>query len=75
MSERADRRSHLDLQINLLAEKEMTKSRQMLQSICHGLGVEEVDSEVLELSKDTVVKNLAQDIRTNLKEKWTTEPI
>ena len=68
MSERADRRSHLDLQINLLAEKEMTKSLKMLQLICHRLGVEAVHSEVLELSKDTVVKNLARDIRTNLKE-------
>jgi len=40
----------------------------MLQLICHRLGVEAVHSEVLELSKDTVVKNLARDIRTNLKE-------
>ena len=68
MSERADRRSHLDLQINLLAEKEMTKSLRMLQAICGHLGLKAVDSELLELSKDTVVKNLAQDIRTNLKE-------
>ena len=55
MSERADRRSHLDLQINLLTEKEMTKIAQDAQLICHRLGVEAVHSEVLELSKDTVV--------------------
>ena len=46
----------------------MTKSLRMLQAICGHLGLKAVDSELLELSKDTVVKNLAQDIRTNLKE-------
>lgn len=33
MSRRADRRSHLDLQINLLAEKEVSKALQMLERI------------------------------------------
>jgi uncharacterized membrane protein len=33
MSQRADQRSHLDLQINLLAEKEVTKVIQLLQGL------------------------------------------
>ena len=39
MSKRADSRAHLDLQINLLAEKEMTMVLQMLQHIGARVGV------------------------------------
>jgi uncharacterized membrane protein len=46
-----ERRSHLDLQINLLAEQENTKMLRMLQSIAHKVGAnidDEPDIAVLE---------------------------
>ena len=68
MSERADRRSHLDLQINLLAEKESTKAIQLLQRMSRHLGIEDKtsDRETRELSKDTAVEGLARELRDNL---------
>jgi uncharacterized membrane protein len=71
MSQRADQRSHLDLQINLLAEKEVTKLLQMQRLICRQLGIKEADSdrEIAELSDVTAVENLAEE----LNEKMPTE--
>jgi uncharacterized membrane protein len=68
MSQRADHRSHLDLQINLLAEKEVTKILQLQQLICRRLGIEEVetDKEVSELSHVTAVENLAQELHSKI---------
>jgi uncharacterized membrane protein len=62
MSEKADRRSHLDLQINLLAEKEVTKVIQLLQRMSRQMGMEEqvTDLETRELSKDTEVEDVAR---------------
>ncbi len=64
MSQRADTRSHLDLQINLLAEKEVTKVLQLQRLICRHLGIEEAedDREVAELSNITAVDNLAHEL-------------
>lgn len=68
MSLRADQRSHLDLQINLLAEKEVTKVIQLLQGMSRKMGIEEdiTDAETKELSKDTEVEGLARELRENL---------
>ncbi len=64
MSQRADHRSHLDLQINLLAEKEITKVLQLQRLICDRLGIDEAraDAEVAELSNVTAVDNLAETL-------------
>jgi uncharacterized membrane protein len=64
MSQRADNRSHLDLQINLLAEKEVTKLLQLQRLICRQLGITEAeaDKEVVELSGVTAVDNLAREL-------------
>ena len=64
MGQRADHRTHLDLQINLLAEKEITKVLQLQQLICRRLGIHEadIDKEVLELSNTTAVDNLAEEL-------------
>src|SRR5438105_12545372 len=40
MSRRADRRDQLNLQIDLLAEKEITKMLQMQRLVCRKLGIE-----------------------------------
>jgi uncharacterized membrane protein len=70
MSEMADRRSHLDLQISLLAEKEATKVLQCLQRMSRQMGIEEMvtDREARQLSKDTEVEDVARDLQENLKE-------
>jgi len=68
MSQRADHRSHLDLQINLLAEKEVTKILQLQRLICQRLGIEgiETDREIAELSNLTAVENLAQELQEKI---------
>lgn len=66
-SERADRRGHLDLQINLLTEQEVTRVLQMLQAINQHLGLKDsADAETSELSKDTAVEGLGKELRANL---------
>ena len=68
MSQRADHRSHLDLQINLLAEKEVTKVLQLQRLICRQLDIKEAeaDQEVAELSDLTAVENLAHELRDKI---------
>ena len=65
MSQRADHRSHLDLQINLLAEKEVTKILQLQRLICQRLGIEgiETDREIAELSNLTAVETSRRSCR------------
>ena len=63
MSQRADQRAHLDLQINLLAEREMTLMLQMLQRISTRLGVRLSGEEIEELSEETSVEALAHQLR------------
>jgi uncharacterized membrane protein len=60
MSQEADKRAQLDLQVNLLAEKETTMILQMLQSICEKLGIHESRQDELEaLLKETRIEELA----------------
>ncbi len=68
MGLRSDRRNHLDLQINLLTEKEVTKVIQMLEAISAHLGIEQaaVDAETRELGQVTAVDDLAQELTRSL---------
>jgi len=68
MGRHAEQRNHLDLQINLLAEKEVTKVLQLQQLICKRLGIAEVemDEEIRELSTVTAVDNLAHEVGQNM---------
>jgi uncharacterized membrane protein len=68
MSQRADQRSHLDVQVNLLAENEVTKVIQMLEHISHKLGIERevVDREARELGHTTAVGGLARELEEKL---------
>jgi uncharacterized membrane protein len=68
MAERADQRDHLNLQIDLLAEEEITKMLQMQRLICERLGITEAfeDPVAQEMSKSTSVKTLAQELREKL---------
>lgn len=55
---------HLTLQVNLLAEQEMTKVLQTLDLVCRKLGVEPptADPEAGELARPTEVAALAEEI-------------
>ena len=68
MGRRADRRNHLDLQVNLLTEQEVTKVIQMLQAVSAHLGIEgdAVDREARELGRMTEVGDLARELNTTL---------
>ncbi len=70
MSRRAESRAHLDLQINLLAEKEMTLVLQMLHVIGEQLGVSgKFHLEELErLSRKTPVERLATELNERMPE-------
>ncbi len=62
-SERSERRSHLDLQINLLTEQEVTKVLRIVQQLSEraGLAVQR-DPELEELMEQTTVRNLAEHL-------------
>jgi uncharacterized membrane protein len=68
MSQRADHRGHLDLQVNLLSEKEITKVIQMLERISGRLGIKDqvVDTEVEELGHNTAVENLSRQLEQKI---------
>jgi uncharacterized membrane protein len=68
MSRRADQRGHLDLQINLLAEREMTSVLQLLLRISAQLGVRVSGEQIEDFSAETSVAELAQQISENLQE-------
>jgi uncharacterized membrane protein len=70
MARQAERRSHLDLQVGMLSEQELTTVLQMLQKLCQHLGVN-VDSskqEVQSFSKTTDVHKLASELEDKLPE-------
>ncbi|HYP05646.1 MAG TPA: DUF1003 domain-containing protein [Bryobacteraceae bacterium] len=66
MSRRAEERDHLNLQIDLLAEKEITKILQMQRRLCQHLGINIDDAETLELSRHTAVEDLARELKEKL---------
>lgn len=66
MSKRADQRAHLDLQINLLSEREMTLVLQMLQRIATRLGVRTPEDQIEEFAVETSVEDLARELRAKL---------
>jgi uncharacterized membrane protein len=70
MARQSERRSHLDLQVGMLSEQELTTILQMLQKLCQHLGVN-VDSskqEVQSFSKTTDVHKLASELEDKLPE-------
>ncbi|WP_263385663.1 DUF1003 domain-containing protein [Granulicella arctica] len=69
MQKRIDLRDQLDLQINLLSEKEITKALQLLLAIANKLEVipsPEDDQELQEMSSTTSVDLLAERVQTDL---------
>ncbi|HEY6765790.1 MAG TPA: DUF1003 domain-containing protein [Candidatus Sulfotelmatobacter sp.] len=70
MARRADRRDHLHLQVNLIAEKEITKLLQMVRALGEHMGVQHIadDKELREFSKTTSVEKLTQRLEETLPE-------
>lgn len=58
----ADRRSHLDLQINLLSEQEGTKILSMLEAVHKRLGIQDGDPEIHVLEEATRPDKLIEQI-------------
>ena len=64
-----ERRSHLDLQINLLAEQESTKTLQLLKEIAEKLGINpDKDPNIAILEQATRPEKLLAQIDETLKE-------
>ena len=62
MEHLADRRAHLDLQINMLAEQESTAAVRMLQRICERLGIPQDDAVDTALAEETDVERIVTAI-------------
>jgi uncharacterized membrane protein len=70
MSAQSDRRDHLDLQVDLLAEQEMTMVLRMLNRICDHLGVApdaREHEETQRLMEQTNVYELMEELRRKFK--------
>jgi uncharacterized membrane protein len=70
MMRRGERRDHLNLQVDLLAEKEITKLLQMVRAICGHMGLQNImeDREIRELSQNTSIESLSQTLNDRLPE-------
>ena len=70
MTRQAERRSHLDLQVGMLAEQELTTMLQMQQQICQRLGinVESAKQDLKGFSDATDVSKLASELEEKLPE-------
>ena len=69
MSRRADERDHLHLQIDLLAEKEITAMLQLQQRLMSHLGMSVgQDPELQQLAEETAVENIASELKEKLPE-------
>jgi uncharacterized membrane protein len=68
MAREAERRSHLDLQVGMLAEQELTVMLQMLQKLCQHAGVDVKSSTqvVQGFSETTDVQKLASELKDKL---------
>ena len=68
MVRQADKRAHLDLQIDLLAEQELTATLHMLKALCAKLEVDVSipDERVRAMLNETDVHKLASDLDDRL---------
>jgi uncharacterized membrane protein len=68
---RGETRDHLNLQIDMLAEKEITKILQMQIALCEHLGVRRGAGhlEIRELSKDTALESMAAELMDKITER------
>jgi uncharacterized membrane protein len=70
MTRQAEKRSHLDLQVGMLAEQELTTVLQLQHKICQRLGIdlESATHELTHFADATDVRKLANDLEDKLPE-------
>jgi uncharacterized membrane protein len=70
MMREADKRAHLDLQIDLLAEQELTTILHMLHALCvkQQVHVDVPDDRIRQMLKETDVRELAMTLKDRLPE-------
>jgi uncharacterized membrane protein len=68
MTRQADKRSHLDLQINLLAEAESTKILRILDRIADRVGVAKEEEPSPDLEEPTDIVKLASQVEKRIPE-------
>ena len=68
MMRRGELRDHLNLQVDLLSEREITKVLQMVRAISGHLGLKDImeDREIRELSQTTSIESLSQTLEERL---------
>jgi len=68
MMRRGEQREHLNLQINLLAEKEITAVLQLVRALCTHMGLQSIaaDKDIRELSQKTSIESLHQKLEDRL---------
>ena len=76
MTRRADRRAHLDLQVNLLSEQELTAMLHMLHGLCAKAGVHVAirDERVQQLLAETDIRQIAVALDLGLNAPGDHEP-
>jgi uncharacterized membrane protein len=68
MARQSDKRAHLDLQVNMLSEQELTMMLRMQRRLCEHLGVEvdTVEEEAKQLLEETDVRRLVNALEEKL---------
>jgi uncharacterized membrane protein len=68
MQRKSDARDHVNLQIDLLAEEEVTKSLRLLRAICRKMEISEAeaDPELEQMTETTSVDMVAGDVQKEL---------
>jgi uncharacterized membrane protein len=68
MMRRGERRDHLNLQVDLLSEKEITKLLQMVRAICGKMGLQDImaDKEIRELTQNTSIESLSRTLEDRM---------
>jgi uncharacterized membrane protein len=68
MSKRADQRNQLNLQVDMLSEREVTKILQMLAAVCEHMGLQQTahEPEVRQMSQHTAVDLLANELKKKI---------
>jgi uncharacterized membrane protein len=67
MTKEADKRAHLDLQLNMLSEQEGTMILRLVKKISNHLGLEtEMEETILPLEQETDVNQLANALKEKL---------
>ena len=68
MTRQADKRAHLDLQVNMLSEQELTAILRMVSALCEhsGVAVPAPDSRAHQLGKETDIHEIAEAVDRKL---------